>query len=79
MMASRPGWEISKRSAPPETLRWRARFLAEKKAPIARVKWWRASDLRRRQLVVVPSGPSLMMTVEPLDRLVKRQDAPWGA
>jgi hypothetical protein len=30
------------------------RFLAEKKLIVARARWWRAPDLRRRRIVIVP-------------------------
>ena len=48
-----PGWAVSKKHASPETLKSMERFIAEKKALIDRVQWWRAPDLRRRHLVVV--------------------------
>jgi hypothetical protein len=55
-----PGWEISRRSASPEHVRWRE-FLAEKQALIARVNWWRAPDLpqapaRGRAALAMMSG-----------------------
>jgi len=52
-----PGCAVSKKSASPEMLKRMERFLAEKQALIARVKWWRAPDLRRRQIVVITPSP----------------------
>lgn len=43
-----PGWDVSKKHASPETLKWMERFIAEKR----RVRWWRAPDLRRRRIVI---------------------------
>ncbi|HSH64151.1 MAG: hypothetical protein ACAH04_03860 [Methylibium sp.] len=49
-----PGWAVSKKHASPEMLERLERFIAEKRALIARVKWWRSPDLRQRHVVVVP-------------------------
>ena len=49
-----PGWAVSKKHASAATLKWMERFLAEKKLIVARARWWRAPDLRRRRIVIVP-------------------------
>ena len=48
-----PGWDVSKQHASAATLKRMERFLAEKKKLIERVRWWRAPDLHRRNLVIV--------------------------